>query len=62
MLLGVVRGWLGWERELPGRKWVETLPPLEKGPKMFQLAQLNLFTPEKKKGGGGTHWRFIANC
>ena len=29
---------------------------------MFELAQLNLFTPERKKGGGGTHSRFIANC
>ena len=31
--------------------------------KMLQLAQTNLFTPERKKGGGGgTHWRFVANC
>ena len=28
---------------------------------MFELAQLNLFTPEVKKGGG-SHWRFIAMC
>ena len=41
-------------------------PPLEKGVKMFELSQLNLFTPEKKKGEGaatgdlsphaGTRW------
>ena len=29
--------------------------------KMFELPQLHLFTPERKKRGG-THWRFIANC
>ena len=31
------------------------------GVKMFQLAQTNIFGPERKKGGG-THWRFVANC
>ena len=35
-------------------------PPPEKGVKMFELAQLNLCTPEKKKWGT-THWLFIAN-
>ena len=35
-------------------------PPSEKGVKMFELAQLNVFTPDVKKGGG--HWRFIAHC
>ena len=34
------------------RKWGETTPPSEKGVKMFELAQLNLFTPDVKKGGG----------
>ena len=28
---------------------------------MFELAQTNIFTPERKKGGG-THWRFVAHC
>ena len=28
---------------------------------MFELAQTNIFTPERKKGGG-THWRFFAHC
>ena len=28
-------------------------PPREMGVRMFELAQLNLFTPERK--GGGTH-------
>ena len=28
-------------------------PPPEMGVKMFELAQTNLFTPERKKGGGG---------
>ena len=28
-------------------------PPLEKGVKMFELAQLNLFTLEVRKAGGG---------
>ena len=27
-------------------------PPPEMGPKMFELAQTNIFTPERKKGGG----------
>ena len=53
--LGVVRGWWGWQPELPGQKWGEMPPPPpEKGVKMFELAQLNLFTPEKKKGGAAT--------
>ena len=48
-----VRGWWGWQPELPRRKWRETPPPPpEKGPKMFELAQLNLFTFQKKEGGG----------
>ena len=56
MRVEVVRGWWGWEPELPGRKWGETRPPPppEKGVKMFELAQHNLFTPEKKKGGAPT--------
>ena len=29
---------------------------------MFELPQTNIFTPERKKGGGGTHWRFVAHC
>ena len=36
-------------------------PPPERGVKMFELAQTNIFTPERKKGGG-THWRFVAHC
>ena len=36
-------------------------PPPEKGVKMFELAQTNIFTPERKKGGA-THWRFVAHC
>ena len=59
--LGVVRGGWGWQRELPGKKWGETRPPLEMGVKTFELAQLNLFIPERKKGGG-PHCRFIAKC
>ena len=26
---------------------------------MFELAQINVFTPDK---GGAGHWRFIAHC
>ena len=37
-------------------------PPPEMGVKMFELAQTNIFTPGRKKGGGGTHWRFVAHC
>ena len=38
-------------------------PPPEMGVKMFELAQTNIFTPERKKrGGGGTHWRFVPHC
>ena len=39
-----------------GVAWAEmggAPPPLEKGVKMFELAQLNLLSPEKKKAGGG---------
>ena len=28
---------------------------------MFELAQTNIFTPERKKGGAN-HWRFVAHC
>ena len=28
---------------------------------MFELAQTNIFTPERKKEGA-THWRFVAHC
>ena len=51
MRLGVVRGWWGWQRELPGKKLGETRSPSpEMGVEMFELVQLNLFTPERKKG------------
>ena len=55
--LGVVNGWWGWQPELPGpgKGWGEVRPPPERGVKMFELAQTNIFTPERKKGGGGTH-------
>ena len=57
---GGARGWW-WQPELPGRKWGEATPPSGKWVKMFELAQLNLFTPEVKKQGA-SHWRFIAKC
>ena len=52
--LGVQNGWWGWQRELPGlgKRWGEVGPPPEKGVKMFELAQTNIFSPERKKGGG----------
>ena len=62
----VVEGSWGWQRELPGpgnKRWGEVPPPPpERGVKMFELAQTNIFTPERKRGGGGTHWRFVAHC
>ena len=63
--LGVVNGWWRWQPELPGPG--EEMgggappPPPEMGVKMFELAQTNLFTAERKKGGA-THWPFVANC
>ena len=36
-------------------------PPSNKGVKMFELAQFDVFTPDIKKGGCG-HWRFICMC
>ena len=64
--LGVVKGSWGWQRELPGQgneRWGEVGTPPERGVKMFELAQTNIFGPERKKGGGGgTHWRFVAHC
>ena len=54
--LGVVNGLWGWQREFPGagKRWGEVPPPPQKkmGVKMFELAQTNIFTPERKKGGG----------
>ena len=59
LCLGVVKGWWGSQQELPGpgKRWGEVRPPPppEMGVKMFELAQTNLFTPKRKKGGG-THW------
>ena len=62
--LGVVEGSWGWQRELPGhgnkRCGEVPPPPPRKGVKMFELAQTNSFTPERKKGGAN-HWRFVAH-
>ena len=41
-----------------GGRWA---PPPERGVKMFELAQTNIFTPEQKKGGD-IHWQFVAHC
>ena len=53
--LVVVNGWWGWQPELPGpgKGWGEVHAPLERGVKMFELAQTHIFTRERKKGGGG---------
>ena len=61
--LGVVNRWWGWQRELSGPRkgWGEAPPQKKMGVKLFELAQTNIFTPEKKKGGA-TQWRFVANC
>ena len=47
---GVAGAWW-WQPELPARKRGVAPPPSEKGVKMFELAQLNVFTPDVKKGG-----------
>ena len=63
--LGVVEGSWGWQRELPGpgkKRWGQVGAPPERGVRMFELAPTNMFTPERKKGGGGTYWRFVAHC
>ena len=57
--LGMVEGWWGWQQELPEKKGGETPPHLDMGVKMYELAQTNLFTSQRKKRGA-THWRFIA--
>ena len=36
-------------------------PPSDKGVKMFELAELNVFIPKVRRGGA-THWWFIARC
>ena len=63
--LAVVQGSWGWQRELPGqgnKRWGEVPPPPPaRGVKIFELAQTNIFTPERKKRGA-THWRFVAHC
>ena len=61
--LGVVEGSWGWQRDLPGlgKRWGEVGDPPKRGVKMFELAQTNIFTPERKKSGA-THWRFVAHC
>ena len=61
---GVVAGSWGMQRELPGqgnKRWGQVPPPPERGVKMFELAQTNILTPERKKEGA-THWRFVAHC
>ena len=62
LCLGVVNGSWGWQRELPGpgKRWGEVGDPPEMGVKMFEMVQTNIFTPERKKGGG-TQWRFVAH-
>ena len=60
--LAVVNGSWGWQCELPGpRKGWGEVPPPEMGLKMFELAQTNMFDPERKKGGA-TQWRFVPHC
>ena len=60
--LGVgVLGERWWQLGLPGQNWGEVTPPSEKGVKMFELAQLNLFTPKVRKGGA-SHWQFTSMC
>ena len=51
---------VGVATRVAGEEMGGDAPPLEMGVKMYELAELNLFTPERKRGGG--HWRFIANC
>ena len=49
---GVAGAWW-WQPELPGRKRGEAAPHSDKGVKMFELTQFNVFTPDVKKGGRG---------
>ena len=50
---GRAEGGGGGNGSCRGRNGGRPPPPPEMGVKMFELAQLNLFTPERKKGGGG---------
>ena len=63
---GVVNGWWGWQTYLPGpgKGWGEVRappPPPKGGLNMLDLAQTNIFTPERKKGAT-IHWRLVAHC
>ena len=49
---GAPREWR-WQPEMPGGKKGQVAPPSDKGVKMFEMAQYNIFTPCVKTGGGG---------
>ena len=53
-LEGARRKWW-WQPKMPGRKKGQAVPPSDKGVKMFESAQFNVFTTGVKKWGG---WAF----
>ena len=57
---GGVPGLWHSQPEMPGGKKGKVVPPSDKGVTMFEMAQFNVFTPEVKKGGGGSISSFFA--
>ena len=51
--VGGVAGAWWWQPESPGRKRGVAPSTTKNGVRMFELAQLNVFTRDVKKGGGG---------
>ena len=62
--LGVVNGSWGWQRELPGPRkgWGEVPPPSRNGGEDVRVCANLRLHPRAEKGGGRTHWRFVAHC
>ena len=59
---GGVAGACWWQPEFPGKKRGEAAPPSAKGVMMFELARLNVFTPDIKEGGAlAVHLHVLAS-
>ena len=58
---GRVSGEWWWQPEMSGGKKGQLGPPSDKGVKMFELAQFNIFTRDVNKVGAG-HFGFVCMC
>ena len=62
LCVGGVAGDWWWQEEMPWGKGGQTAPPSDKGVKMFELVQFNIFTPDVKKGGPSISGSFACVC